>query len=141
MAHARQLRGVRLAAADARQLAIRSQAEAQAAADPETAQRHTCMAASAEALQPAYRRIEARLEQAMDDRRAWEQITAGPRRVAVAADSELRRRHPGTRIEPLRSAEPRTPEDGQMSTAQPEAGPRQTPNRTLLGCLRLGHCL
>src|SRR6516164_7296043 len=36
----RQLRGVRLAAEDARQLAIRSQAEAQAATDPDTAERH-----------------------------------------------------------------------------------------------------
>ena len=71
-----QPRGVRLAAEDARQLAIRSQAEATAATDAETAERHTRMAASAEALQPAYRRIEARLEEAMDDRRAWEQITA-----------------------------------------------------------------
>lgn len=73
------------------------------------------------------RRIEAKLAEAMDDRQTWEQITAGPRRLAVAADSELRRRHPGTRIEPLRSAEPRAPEDGQISTAQPEAAPRQTP--------------
>jgi len=106
----RQLRGVRLAAEDARQLAIRSQAEAQAATDAETAERHSRMAASAAALQPAYRRIEARLAEAMDDRRAWEQITAGPRRLAVAADSELRRRNPGKPIEPLRSAEPRAPE-------------------------------
>jgi hypothetical protein len=57
----RQLRGVRLAAEDARQLAIRSKAEATAATDAETAERHTRMAASAEALQPAYRRIETRL--------------------------------------------------------------------------------
>jgi hypothetical protein len=122
-----QLRGVRLAAEDNRQRGLRSRAEARAATDPGTAGRHTSTAASAEVLQEAYARIEARLEQAMEDRRAWEQITAGPRRLAVAADSELRRRHPGTRIEPLRSAEPRAPEDGQMSTAQPEAGPRQTP--------------
>jgi AAA domain/TrwC relaxase len=123
----RQLRGVRLAAEDNRQRGLRSRAEARAATDPGTAGRHTRTAASAEVLQEAYARIEARLEQAMEDRRAWEQITAGPRRLAVAADSELRRRHPGTRIEPLRSAEPRAPEDGQISTAQPEAGPRQTP--------------
>jgi hypothetical protein len=124
----RQLRGVRLAAEDARQLAIRSQAEASAATDAETAQRHARMAASAEALQPAYRRIEARPAEAMDDRRAWEQITAGPRRLAVAADSELRRRHPGKQIEPLSSAEPRAPEgdeitkptDAAKSTEPPE---------------------
>ena len=111
----RQLRGVRLAAEDARQLAIRSQAEATAATDAETAERHTRMAASAEALQPAYRRIEARLEEAMDDRRAWEQITAGPRRLTVAADSELRRRNPDKPIERLRSAEPRLPGDDEIT--------------------------
>jgi hypothetical protein len=36
----------------------------------------------------------------------WEQATAPSRRLAIAADAELRRRHPGQRIEPLRSAEP-----------------------------------
>jgi hypothetical protein len=123
----RQLRGVRLAAEDARQLAIRSQAEAQAAADPETEQRHTRMVASAEALQPAYRRIEARLAEATDDRRAWEQITAGPRRLAVAADSELRRRYPDKQIEPLCSAEPRALEEDEITKPQPEAGPAETP--------------
>jgi hypothetical protein len=123
----RQLRGVRLAAEDARQLAIRSQAEATAATDAETAQRHTRMAASAEALQPAYRRIEANLAEAMDDRRAWEQITAGPRRLAVAADSELRRRNPDKPIEPLRSAEPRPPEDYGITKPPDEDKPAEPP--------------
>jgi hypothetical protein len=124
----RQLRGVRLAAEDARQLAIRSQAEAHAASDPETAERHTRMAASAEALQPAYRRIEARLEEAMDDRQAWEQITAGPRRLAVAADSELRRRNPDKPIEPLRSAEPRPPEGDEITKPPDEAKSAEPPH-------------
>jgi len=123
----RQLRGVRLAAEDARQLAIRSQAEAQAEADPDTAERHSRMAASAEALQPAYRRIEASLAEAMDDRQAWERITAGPRRLAVAADSELRRRYPDRQIESLRSAEPRAPDGDEITKPQPEAGPAEPP--------------
>ncbi len=42
----------------------------------------------------------------MDDRRAWEAATEPQRRLAVAADTELRRRNPEMRIEPLRSAEP-----------------------------------
>ena len=42
----------------------------------------------------------------MDDRRAWEAATEPQRRLAVAADAELRRRNPEMRIEPLRSAEP-----------------------------------
>ena len=121
------VRRVRLAAEDARQLAIRSQAEAQAATDPETAERHSRMAASAEALQPAYRRIEARLEEAMEDRRAWKQITAGSRRLAVAADSELRCRHPDKPIEPLRSAELRPPEGHEITKPWDRAKPAEPP--------------
>jgi hypothetical protein len=123
----RQLRGVRLAAEDARQLAIRSQAEAQAATDAETAERHSRMAASAEVLQDAYRRVEGSMAEAMDDRRAWEQVTAGPRRLAVAADSELRRRYPDQQIEPLRSAEPCAPDGDEIPKPQPETGPAETP--------------
>jgi hypothetical protein len=122
----RQLRGIRLATEDARQLAIRSQAEAHAATNPETADRLTRMAASAEALQKSYRQIETSVAEAMDDRRAWEQITAGPRRLAVAADSELRRRYPDKQIEPLRSAEPRAPEDDEI-TRPPDAAKSAEP--------------
>jgi len=110
-----QLRGVRLVAENARQHAIRSAAEAQAANDPETAGRHAAMAESARALQQVCRRIEVTLETTMEDRRAWDQLTVGPRRLAVAADSELRRRHPDQPIEPLRSAEARVPEDDGIS--------------------------
>jgi hypothetical protein len=42
----------------------------------------------------------------MNDRREWEQATSEQRRRALAADSELPRRHPDQRVEPLRSAEP-----------------------------------
>jgi hypothetical protein len=42
----------------------------------------------------------------MTDRQEWEQATAGSRRLAIAADTELRRRHPYGKVEPLRSAEP-----------------------------------
>jgi hypothetical protein len=111
----RQLRGIRLVAENARQQAIRSHAEVRAAIDPDIAERHTRMAASAEALQEVCGRIEVSLAEAMDDRRAWEQITAGPRRLAVAADSELRRRNPDKLIEPLRSAEPCLPEGDQIT--------------------------
>jgi hypothetical protein len=85
------------------------------------------MAASVEALQQAYRRIEASLAEAMEDRRAWEQTTAGPRRLAVAADSELRRRNPDKPIEPLRSAEPRAPEDDEITRPQDGAKPAEPP--------------
>ena len=42
----------------------------------------------------------------MADRQQWEHATAGSRRLAIAADAELRRRHPDRKIDPLRSAEP-----------------------------------
>ena len=47
----------------------------------------------------------------MQVRREWEQATAQTRRLALAADSELRRRHPDRRYEPLRSVEPLVSED------------------------------
>jgi hypothetical protein len=124
---ARQLRGVRLVAENARQQAIRSAAEARSAADPETVGRHAHLVGSARTLQQICRRIEASLAQAMDDRRAWEQITAGPRRLAVAADSELRRRHPDQPIEPLRSAERRVPEHDEITKSPDAAKPTEPP--------------
>jgi hypothetical protein len=42
----------------------------------------------------------------MADRQDWEHATGNSRHLAIAADTELRRRHPGHKIEPLRSAEP-----------------------------------
>ena len=42
----------------------------------------------------------------MADRADWEQATRAQRHLAVAADAELRRRHPDQHFAPLRSAEP-----------------------------------
>jgi len=42
----------------------------------------------------------------MADRAEWESATRRQRQLAVAADAELRRRHPGQYFAPLRSAEP-----------------------------------
>jgi len=42
----------------------------------------------------------------MADRADWEKATVQQRHLAVAADAELRRRHPGGHYPPLRSAEP-----------------------------------
>jgi hypothetical protein len=66
----------------------------------------------------------------MDDRKAWEQATADRRRLAVAADAELRNRHPRQHFPPLRSAEPEPLTETQRAelaltpdTAVPEPGP------------------
>jgi len=42
----------------------------------------------------------------MADRADWDAATRHQRHLAVAADAELRRRHPGQHYPPLRSAEP-----------------------------------
>ena len=75
-------------------------------ASEDVAARHGVLARSYAAMESFYREQESELEQTMEVRREWEQATEPTRRLAVAADAELRRRHPGQRFEPLRSAEP-----------------------------------
>ena len=105
----RELGYVRASAEDARLQVIRSEAEADVArkaADHELAARHEQQAERSRLQESAYRTQENILAGLMDDRRAWEAATEPQRRLAVAADAELRRRYPEMRIEPLRSAEP-----------------------------------
>jgi AAA domain/TrwC relaxase len=121
----RQLRNVRKGAETTSQQRVRARAEAQAArarGDGDAAERHEKLEASAAALGDAYREMESGLAEQAEDRRTWEKLTVGPRRIAVAADSELRRRYPERNIEPVKSAEPEIPEQ-----AGPEADEDGTP--------------
>jgi hypothetical protein len=105
----RELQRIRVSASQADTTAIRSQAEAEVATQrgqADRAERHAVMARSAKAMERVYRERESELELTMEARREWEQATERSRYQAVAADSELRRRHPRQKIEPLRSAEP-----------------------------------
>jgi hypothetical protein len=105
----RDLRLARLAAFDAALGAIRADAETGAArkvGDHDRTARHEHLAASYRALRDHYQQREQTLAQAMTYRQQWEHATARSRQLAIAADAELRRRHPDRRIEPLRSAEP-----------------------------------
>ncbi len=105
----RELRLSRLGAFNAGPGAIRAVAEADAArkaGDHARAGRHEDLAASYRALHDRYQQREQALAQAMASRQEWEHVTAGSRHLAIATDAELRRRHPGQKIEPLRSAEP-----------------------------------
>jgi hypothetical protein len=105
----RELGYARASAEDARLRVIRSQAEAEIArkaGDEQLAARHEQQAGHSQAQESTYRMQETILAALMDDRRAWEAATEPQRRLAVAADTELRRRHPDVRIKPLRSAEP-----------------------------------
>jgi hypothetical protein len=121
----KELRLSRLGAFDAGLAAIRTDAEAQAArktGDHDRAARHEHLAASYRAMRDHYQQQEQALTHATADRQEWEQATAGARRLAIAADAELRRRHPGKRIEPLRSAEPTHIDDPRPDHLQPASG-------------------
>jgi hypothetical protein len=104
-----QLRQARAAIRDARLAALRATAEASAAqrrGERREARRQQSLAASYQAMHDAYRQRETALAAAMDDRTDWERATRHQRQLAVAADAELRRRHPAQPRAPLRSAEP-----------------------------------
>jgi hypothetical protein len=111
-----ELRQVRVAAGEAMLTARRAYAEAAAAAvrgQHEAAARHQLLSASYQALHQAYRQREATFAAVMDDRADWEAATRAQRHAAIAADAELRRRHPDQRFSPLRSAEPQPATDAQ----------------------------
>ena len=104
-----ELRQVRLGAQEARLAAIRAEAETKAAADrgdEQGAARQQVLATSYQAMHDAYRERETVFAATMADRADWDQATRQQRQLAVAADTELRRRHPDQRFASLRSAEP-----------------------------------
>ena len=70
------------------------------------AARQQALASSYRAMHDAYRDREATFAAVMADRADWDAATRHQRHLAVAADTELRRRHPTRNYPPLRSAEP-----------------------------------
>ena len=123
----KELRLARLGAFDAALGAIRADAEAQAGrktGDHDHAGRHDTLAASYRVLRDLYQQREHTLAQAMADRQAWEHATAASRHLAIAADTELRRRHPGHKIEPLRSVEPAPITDTELDGRPSETATR-----------------
>jgi hypothetical protein len=120
-----ELRQVRAAAWDARLAAVRAAAEAEAAqrrGQPEQAARQQALAASYRAMRDAYAEREAIFGAVMADRADWDAATRHQRHLAVAADAELRRRHPARRYPPLRSAEPPPATQAQRAELTPAAG-------------------
>jgi conjugative relaxase-like TrwC/TraI family protein len=104
-----ELRQVRAAAWNARLAALRASAEAKAAdsrGQHDTAAQQQELASSYQALHEAYRQRETVFAATMADRADWDAATRAQRHLAVAADAELRRRHPDQHYPPLRSAEP-----------------------------------
>jgi conjugative relaxase-like TrwC/TraI family protein len=112
-----ELRQVRAAAWNARLAALRASAEAKTAGSRgqhDTAARQHELADSYQALHEACRQRETVFAAAMADRADWDAATRAQRHLAVAADAELRRRHPEQRFTPLRSAEPQPATQAQL---------------------------
>ena len=128
-----ELRQVRAAAWTARLSALRATAEAKAAASRgqhDTASRQQELASSYHALHEACQQRETIFATVMADRADWDATTRAQRYLAVAADAELRRRHPGQHYPPLRSAEPQPATQDQrdeltLTVGQPAPEPGQ----------------
>ena len=120
-----ELRQVRAAAREARLAGLRASAQAAAAAnrgDHDTAVGQQELAGSYQALHEAYRQRETVFATIMADRADWDAATRAQRHLAVAADAELRRRHPDQHFSPLRSAEPEPATESQRAELTPTPG-------------------
>ena len=120
-----ELRQVRAAAWDARLAGLRASAEAGAArqrGNRHEADQKYALAGSCQALHDAYRQREDVFAATMADRADWENATVQQRHLAIAADAELRRRHPAQHYPPLRSAEPQPATDAQRDELSLTAG-------------------
>ena len=96
---ARHLQAIRLAADEARQQAIRSDAEAEISTG-EVRARHEANAASARALQDAYAGLEAKLGPVQEDRDLYDKVNDAPQQIAIQADAEMRKRLPEAQAAP-----------------------------------------
>ena len=121
-----ELRQVRAAAREARLAGLRAAAEAAAGKNGHhhAAARQQELAASYHALHQAYQQRETIFAATMADRADWEAATRAQRQLAVAADAELRRRHPNQPLPPLRSAEPEPATGTQHAERTPAPGKR-----------------
>ena len=101
--------------------ADRARRNAQAADTDEARQRLAERAEVSGRWEQMTRDVAARLTEAQAGYDAWEAVTGPTRGRAVAADAELRRRHPDTRIEPLRARPSTSPEPGPPDPAADSA--------------------
>jgi TrwC relaxase/AAA domain len=100
------LRLMKLTQADAQTRAVRAAFEAKTATDEGARARHEQLARIWRSLEVKASEETALFEHAQQVRAAWEETTEPTRRIAMAADAELRKRHPDLRLDPLTSAEP-----------------------------------
>lgn len=101
-----ELRLARLQARTAWENAIRASHSSRAASIPRAADRHRDLARVWQAMQIRANGIAGTLADADQTRREWAALTEPTRRAALAADLELGRRHPETKLPPLTPAEP-----------------------------------
>ena len=99
---AEELRLMRIAERDAHVNAVRAEHESRAARDDQTADRHQQLARTWRALEAKAAAETGMFAAVQDTRRQWETATETTRRIAIAADLELRRRHPAWQIPALR---------------------------------------
>jgi len=99
---AEELRLALIAERDAHVNAVRAEHELRAAHDDQTAGRHQQLARIWRALEAKAATEVGMFAAAQETRRQWNAVTEPTRQVAIAADLELRRRHPGRQIPPLR---------------------------------------
>jgi conjugative relaxase-like TrwC/TraI family protein len=99
---AEELRLMRKAERDAHVNAVRAEHDSRAAKDEQAAARHQQLTGIWQALEAKAAKEAAIFTAVQDTRHQWEAVTETTRRIAIAADIELRRRHPGIQLEPLR---------------------------------------
>ena len=126
-----ELRQVRAAAWDARLAALRATAEARAAGQPRRPRPRRRPARAGRQLPGHAPRLPATRDRLRRDHgrpRRLGHATRDQRQLAVAADAELRRRHPGQHFAPLRSAEPEPATSAQRDdlTLTPDQPPGET---------------
>ena len=105
----------------------RSQSRAARRGQHDRAARQQELSGSYQALHQAYRQRETVFAATMADRADWDTATRAQRHLAVAADAELRRRHPGQHYPPLRSAEPQPATQAQRDELTLPAGEQNPP--------------
>jgi hypothetical protein len=98
---AEELRLARLQARTAEENTIHADQAARTCPDREAADRHRRLAEVWSALHAKATSVAGTLAAAQETRRQWAALTEPTRRMAVAADLELRRRHPDADIAPL----------------------------------------
>ena len=127
---AEELRLARIAERDAHVNAIRAEHERRAAHDDQAAARHQQLARIWRALEAKAATEAGIFAATQQTRRQWETVTEPTRRIAIAADLELRRRHPGRQIPPLRPHPAEADGIARPANPPPSAGADGLPGRT-----------